>query len=236
MKAMISKAIKKIIYPHKYSSEVYIKHLRSKGAKIGNNCQFYAPILTYVDVSRAFLLSIGDNTSITQGVIILNHDYSYSVLNDIYKVMPNPCKETRIGRNCFIGMNAIILSGAEIGDNCIIGAGAVVAGKFDSNSVICGNPAKVICTLEKYKDKKVKGFDKSAKLYAIKFKEANHRWPTVSEMGVYIQLFLPRTEESRQYFLNLKSRMYNVSENLFEAKPSYGSYEEFLDSIEHDNV
>lgn len=233
---MIRQKIREIIYPHKYSSDAYIKYLRSKGARIGENCHFYAPTLTYIDETRAFLLSIGDNTSITQGVIILEHDYSYSVLNDVYKIMPDPCRETRIGRNCFIGMNAIILSGAEIGDNCIIGAGSVVTGKIDSNSVIGGNPAKVICTLEWYKDKKVKNFDKSAKLFAIKFKEANHRLPTVQEMGFYISLFLPRTKENKKYFLNLKSRMYNVGKNLFEAKPSYGSYEEFLDSIEHDNV
>ena len=76
--------------------------------------------------------------------------------------MPDPCRETRIGSNCFIVMNFIILNGAEIGDNCIIGAGSVVTGKIESNSVIGGNPAKIICALEKYKDKKLKNFDKSA--------------------------------------------------------------------------
>ena len=50
----------------------------------------------------------------------------------------------KIGKNCFIGCNALVLKGTELGDNCVVGAGAVVCGKFESNSVIAGNPARVI--------------------------------------------------------------------------------------------
>ena len=68
----------------------------------------------------------------------------------------------------------------------------------------------------------------------MKFKEAYARWPSISEMGVYISLFLPRTEENKHYFLNLKSRMNNVGVNLFNSVPQYSSYEEFLSSIENE--
>ena len=55
-----------------------------------------------------------------------------------------PAKPIRIGKNCFVGCNAIILKGTVLGDGCVVGAGAVVAGEFESNSVIVGNPARVI--------------------------------------------------------------------------------------------
>lgn len=53
-------------------------------------------------------------------------------------------REVVIGKNCFIGCNALILKGTVLGDNCVVGAGAVVSGKFEDNCVIAGNPARVI--------------------------------------------------------------------------------------------
>ena len=52
-----------------------------------------------------------------------------------------------IGKNCFIGCNALILKGVVLGDNCVVGAGSVVTGQFEDNCVIAGNPARVIRTL-----------------------------------------------------------------------------------------
>jgi acetyltransferase-like isoleucine patch superfamily enzyme len=51
---------------------------------------------------------------------------------------------TRIGRNCFIGGESIILPGVQIGDGCVIGAGSVVTKDVPAGSVVAGNPAKVI--------------------------------------------------------------------------------------------
>ncbi len=59
-----------------------------------------------------------------------------------------PSKPITIGKNCFIGCNAIILKGSILGDGCIVGAGAVVSGVFEPGSVIAGNPAKVVKTLD----------------------------------------------------------------------------------------
>ncbi len=51
---------------------------------------------------------------------------------------------TRIGKNCFIGGESIILPGITIGDNCVIGAGSVVTRDVPPRSIVAGNPGKVI--------------------------------------------------------------------------------------------
>ena len=98
-------------------------------------------------------IEIGENTAIGGNVKILDNDFHPIEVEDRNKLMadPNggnsdliPAKEIRIGKNCFIGCNAIILKGTVLGDGCVVGAGAVVAGKFEGNCVIAGNPAKVI--------------------------------------------------------------------------------------------
>jgi len=49
-----------------------------------------------------------------------------------------------VGKNCLIGMNAVIMDNAELGDECIVGALTFIKAdeKFSSRSLIIGNPAK----------------------------------------------------------------------------------------------
>ena len=102
-------------------------------------------------------IEIGDNTAIGGNVKILDNDFHPIEVEERNRLLmdPNggdsdlvPAREIKIGKNCFIGCNSIILKGTVLGDGCVVGAGAVVAGKFESNSVIAGNPAKAIRKLE----------------------------------------------------------------------------------------
>lgn len=89
---------------------------------------------------------IGDNTLIGGNVKILDNDFhpiEVEARNRDDKNMIRS-KEVIIGKNCFIGCNVLILKGTEIGDGSVVGAGSVVSGKFASDVVIAGNPAKVI--------------------------------------------------------------------------------------------
>ncbi len=87
---------------------------------------------------------IGRGTYIASnvGIITANHD-----LNDLSKAAPG--KDVRIGENCWIGMNSMILPGVELGPHTIVGAGSVVTKSFpEGNCVIAGNPARVIRNLD----------------------------------------------------------------------------------------
>lgn len=87
---------------------------------------------------------IGDNTIFAPGVKIIssNHDK-----NDLNKHIEN--QPVKIGKNCWLGANAIILPGVNLGDNVIVGAGSIVTKSFKSGSVIVGNPAQLISMSEK---------------------------------------------------------------------------------------
>lgn len=51
---------------------------------------------------------------------------------------------TRVGANCFIGGRSMILPGVEIGDNCVVGAGSIVTKSVPSNTLVAGNPARIL--------------------------------------------------------------------------------------------
>jgi len=84
---------------------------------------------------------IGDNTIFASGVKIISANHNFEDLNVWDKSEP-----IIIGKNCWIGTNAVILPGVTLGDNVIVGAGAIVTKSFSSNSIIAGNPAKLIKT------------------------------------------------------------------------------------------
>lgn len=124
-----------------YSRTIIITRNKEAKIKIGNN----------VGISGATIyarnsIEIGDNTLIGGNAKILDNDFHPLEIEERNKdnkekILSKPIK---IGQNCFIGCNSIILKGTELGEGCVVGAGAVVTGKFDSNSIIAGNPAKLI--------------------------------------------------------------------------------------------
>ena len=54
-----------------------------------------------------------------------------------------------IGRNCLVGMNAVIMDEVDLGDECIVGALALIrqGEKIPARSLVAGNPAKIIKTV-----------------------------------------------------------------------------------------
>lgn len=121
-----------------------IWQLRRRGAIIGKNVHLMSSV---IDKYTAFLIEIGDNVTITNA-IVLAHDASTKKTLGYTKI-----KKTIIGSNVFIGMGAIVLEGTHIGNNVIIGAGSIVNGDIPDNSVVVGNPGKVVCSFDEYIEK-----------------------------------------------------------------------------------
>lgn len=227
------KLLKKILFPHSYSSEAFVNYLRNKKVNVGKGTYIFSPNHVIIDVERPHMLSIGNYCKISSGVKILTHDYSKSVLCNLPYGDVGEAGFTSIGDNCFIGANAVILMGCQIGDNCIVGAGSICTGKYPSNSVIAGNPARVICSIEEYfKKKKDKELD-SAKEYVKKFRKVFNRDPSIEEMtNTFLWLYTPRNEENLKRYSNLFKHNgideKHYIDSFMKTNPIYPSFEEFL--------
>ena len=91
-------------------------------------------------------IHIGDGTMIAPNVIIVDSDFHVQWPPDARWTdsTTNDDREVMIGKNVWIGINAVILKGSTIGDNSIIGACSLVGGHIPANVIAAGNPAKVL--------------------------------------------------------------------------------------------
>jgi len=86
-------------------------------------------------------ITIGEGATIAQEAYLCTgtHDFASPVL-------PLQTTPIVIGANAFVGVRAIVLPGIIIGERAVIGAGAVVTKNVSANSIVAGNPARVIAT------------------------------------------------------------------------------------------
>jgi acetyltransferase-like isoleucine patch superfamily enzyme len=107
---------------------------------IGHDCGF----------TIASTITIGKRCLIAGGVSI--RDYDGHPVDAEARRRGMPCgaeavKPVVIGDDVWIGAGAIVLKGVRIGDRSIIGAGAVVSREVPPDSVVAGNPARVVRSL-----------------------------------------------------------------------------------------
>lgn len=122
-----------------YTTEKLVK----MGLKVGKNFGRLNGVI--LDPSHCWLIEIGDNVTIAPRVHILCHDASTKQFLNYTKI-----GRVTVGNNVFIGAESVVLPGVTIGNNVIIGANSTVTHDIPDNSVVAGNPAKFICTLEEY--------------------------------------------------------------------------------------
>lgn len=233
---VIARILNRLLYPHTYSSDGYIDYIRKRGGIVGENCYIFEPKSVNIDLFRPWLLSIGNNVVICAKTTILTHDYSHTVLCTKYGQNIGDAKPVSIGNNVFIGIGTMIVMGTEIGDNVIIGAQSVVHGKIPDNCVVAGNPAKVICTLEEYYNKRLLNEETCAIQNVRLAVERIKRKPTIQEMGdAFAWMYMERNESSLQMypqFFNLPGNDFDdFKQKFMESKPRYNSYEEFINSL-----
>lgn len=80
-------------------------------------------------------IHIAEGSAVSFDAVVLSHDHIAGKHTD-----------TRIGRYCQIGARSIIMPGITIGDHSVVAAGAVVTKDVPPNSIVAGNPARIIRT------------------------------------------------------------------------------------------
>jgi len=116
-----------------------------KGARIGNRCK------------------ISSHTFICEGVtledgVFIGHNVTF--INDRFPRATNEsgnlqseadwkCEATRVKRGASIGSGATLLCGVTVGEDAIVGAGSVVIRDVPARSIVAGNPARILRTINK---------------------------------------------------------------------------------------
>ncbi len=118
-----------------------------KDVKIGKNVK----IQTFVFIPEGVIIE--DNVFIGSHVCFTDDKYPRATNPDGTLKKPGDWKitPTIVKKGASIGANATILSSLAIGENALVGAGAVVTKDVPSDTIVVGNPAKV---LRELKDKK----------------------------------------------------------------------------------
>ena len=112
-------------------------YFTKRGMKVGKN--FNRQSGTRMDPSHCWLITIGDDVTLSNKVQILAHDDTtrlYTGYGRIGRVI--------IGNRVFVGANSTILMNTNIGNDVIIGAGSLVTKDIPDGCVVAGVPAKII--------------------------------------------------------------------------------------------
>lgn len=102
--------------------------------------------------SEPWIISLGRNVYLTDGVKFLTHDGATLLFRDRIPDL-EITKPISLGNNVYLGNNVLLLPGVTVGDNVVVGAGAVVTKNIPSNEVWAGCPAEKIESTDQYLSK-----------------------------------------------------------------------------------
>lgn len=128
-----------------------IRYARMIGVRIGNNCLVYRSMEW---PSEPYLVTIGNNVQLTRGVAIHTHGGG----NVIRREIPDfdTFGKVIIKDWAYIGAHAQIMPGVTIGEGSIVAAGSIVTKSVPDAMVVGGCPAKILCSVEDYKERNIK--------------------------------------------------------------------------------
>jgi acetyltransferase-like isoleucine patch superfamily enzyme len=107
--------------------------------------QAHAGIGMGATISAAQQVIIGEYVLLARNVYISDHAHAYENLDmPIMHQGIDSIAPVSIGRNTWLGENAVVLPGVTIGQHCVIGANAVVNTSIPDFSVAVGAPARVV--------------------------------------------------------------------------------------------
>ncbi len=135
----------------------HFSHIQS-GANIGKNCSIGQNVNVGNNVIIGNNVKIQNNVSIYEGVEL--EDYVFCGPSMVFTNIKIPRSEfpqrgrdyylkTLVKKSASIGANATILCGVTIGEYALVGSGAVVTKDVPPYTLVIGNPARVICKVDK---------------------------------------------------------------------------------------
>jgi acetyltransferase-like isoleucine patch superfamily enzyme len=115
-----------------------------KGVKIGTHCK----IQSHTFICKG--VTIEDNVFISHNVTFINDRFPRATTADgrLQKEADWVCDSTVVKRGASIGSSATLLCGITVGENAIVGAGSVVTKDVPANTIVAGNPARVVRKIE----------------------------------------------------------------------------------------
>ena len=149
--------------------------------KIGKNSRVMPPLTCIC----ADMVSIGDNVvvmnnclmmsrgtiTIEDGALIAANAQLISNNHDLYERHIITCKPVRICKNAWIGAGATILPGVTVGENAVVGAGSVVTKDVAPNTIVAGNPARLVKQIPPYELKNMTAQDQQTEKDLLEIKQ-----------------------------------------------------------------
>ena len=227
---MINKIIRYCTFRYAQSnSSRYANFLRKKGIKIGSGCIFRSPKTARIDVTRPSLVEIGNDVDMNLNFQILTHDWASRVFRNHYHELVPSSGRVKIGNNIYFGTDVIVLKGVTIGDNCVIAAGSIVSKNIPANSVAAGVPAKVICSLDEYFEKRKSTCIEEAFEYARSIKERFGKIPVASDFWEEFPLFVDGADVHKYPMIPIKRQLGPAYEHYCKNHTAkFKGLEEFL--------
>ena len=111
-----------------------------KNARVGSHCK----ISSHTFICEG--VTIEDNVFIGHGVVFINDTYprATNAAGNLQSEQDWKVEPTRVRQGASVGSGATILANVTIGENALVGAGSIVTRDVPANSVVAGNPARVL--------------------------------------------------------------------------------------------
>lgn len=121
-----------------------------KGAKIGKNCK----ISSHTFICEG--VTIEDKVFIGHNVTFINDTYPRATTEDGRLQTDDDwvCVPTRVKEGASIGSSVTLLCGITVGENAVVGAGSLVTKDVPANTIVAGNPARILRKINKGKAKR----------------------------------------------------------------------------------